>query len=226
MTIAAERCEAAATEFNDRLQRSDGLSITRALHDGLKVTRDLLFTRVHRDVERAFGMDSMLTPISEEKSEITAKAETEAFQVAVAAGEAQQRGYVADVPWFTQWLTRLRFGSASEQVQLTERIARYGAMSMHDRRLTFERILGHAIPESRKAPLILLRLFPVSVEIVTAIAFGNRVVAEELRRQQQNWLASIAHCNRCHGRVLDNGESCPACGNPVWTFQFLSDTGG
>ena len=90
------------------------------------------------------------------------------------------------------------------------------------RRLAFQRVLDKAIPESRRAPLVLLRLLPLAAGIATATAFGNLDLARLLRKQQSSLLPAINDCHRCRGRLLDNGDSCPECGNPLWKFNWLT----
>ncbi len=80
----------AAQEFNLHEDRSDGLEIAGSLASGLTILRDALYKRVHEDVQRQRGMDSILMPISEEKSERLAKIEIELYQIAVSAAAAQR----------------------------------------------------------------------------------------------------------------------------------------
>jgi hypothetical protein len=101
------------------------------------------------------------------------------------------------------------------------RIRHYLAMSDDELRLSFSRNLETVFPEARLAPLILYRLFPLSVRIVAAIAFGNHLDAAELRNRQTLWLAAIGDCHECHGRPLDNGDQCAVCGNPIWSYHWL-----
>ena len=54
----------AADDFNTRENRDDGLGVVRGLADGLTLLKNLAFQRVHHDVESAFGVDSMLIPVS------------------------------------------------------------------------------------------------------------------------------------------------------------------
>jgi hypothetical protein len=91
------------------------------------------------------------------------------------------------------------------------------------RRLSFSGHLEHAYPEARRAPLVLYRLFPLSVGIATALAFSAPLDANELRNQQMFWLPSIQDCHECHGAPLENGEKCRVCGNPVWSHRWLTE---
>ena len=69
---------------------------------------------------------------------------------------------------------------------------------------------------------MLFRLAPSSVEIATALAFGKTADAGHWRKQQMEYLPAIGDCHECRGRVLDNGEQCRVCGNPVWKFEWLT----
>ena len=60
---------AAASKFNEHLGRGDGERVTGSLADGLGLLADQFLTRVHVDVQRNFGMDSMLIPTSLVKTE-------------------------------------------------------------------------------------------------------------------------------------------------------------
>ncbi|MCC6124903.1 MAG: hypothetical protein IT426_08075 [Pirellulales bacterium] len=81
--------------------------------------------------------------------------------------------------------------------------------------------MAHILHEAASAPLVVFRLFPLAVQIVTARAFGDRKTADELRSRQADILPSINDCRHCRGRVLDVGEPCPKCGNPLWTYEWL-----
>ena len=65
----------AVRDFNEFLSRGDGEQVVASLCQGLDLLRDQLFFRVHRDVEQAFGVDSMLVPVSESKTERVTKLE-------------------------------------------------------------------------------------------------------------------------------------------------------
>src|SRR5688572_3646222 len=89
-----DRRERAARELNGFLGRGDGEQVVNSLCQGLDLLRDQLFFRVHRDVEQAFGADSMLVPVSESKTEKVTKLEAEIFQVASAWVAACDFGFV------------------------------------------------------------------------------------------------------------------------------------
>src|SRR5262245_51509167 len=104
------RAEAAAV-FDAHENRSDGQKIVAGMDDGFSVLRDLFFTRIHADVEKAFGMDSMLAPVSQLKSEAKTKTEIEIYLAVEAAAEARAARYVStDDDWCLEWLGRLRMG--------------------------------------------------------------------------------------------------------------------
>ena len=51
---------------------------------------------------------------------------------------------------------------------------------------------------------------------------GSLDLARSLRKQQTSLLPAILDCHRCRGRLLDCGESCPECGNPLWKYNWLT----
>jgi hypothetical protein len=118
------------------------------------------------------------------------------------------------------WIFRLRLGEGYQAV-VDKRVGYYSSRTIEERRLKFVSVLQRTMPQSAKAPLILFRLFPRSVRILTAVAFGDPWRAKELRAEQIRFLPSIADCHECHGRVLDNDEICRCCGNPLWNFAWL-----
>lgn len=196
--------------------------VTHSLVYGLDTLRKLLFHRIHHDVEENVGKDSMLLPISAEQSERVAKSEIESFQVSVAGLAAIDRQYTrCDKKWFVSWLAQLRLEEAMDDTKWRRRIRHYLTMSDDELRLSFSRNLESVFPEAQLAPLILYRLYPLSVRIVTAIAFGHHLDAAELRNRQIFWLPAIGDCHECHGRPLDNGDECTVCGNPIWDYRWL-----
>jgi hypothetical protein len=220
------RCSAAAEEFNQHEHRSDGLRIIESISGGLTLIRDAVYSRVHADVERRVGMDSLIFPLSEEKSERTTKLEIEIYQIVVAAGTAGAHGYVTDGAWFRQWLAELRVGHLDANSRAARRMTYYAEKSPKDQRLAFGNVLATALPEASRSPLILLRLVPPAVQIATALAFGKSADALISRREQSDILPSILDCDRCHGKLLENGEQCVMCGNPLWTYEWLTSSDG
>ena len=215
---------AAARALNEHEDRVDGAHLAASLSGGLALLSDLLFTRVHLDVEANFGLDSMIMPLSPVESERRTKAEIELFQVAVCAAHAAGRRYVRDADWFAQWLAQLRLGDAADDATGAAKLATYRSLESGPRRLAFERALTRAMPESARAPLVLYRLFPLAVRIATSTAFGDHTAATELRGRQSVLLPAISACRQCGGDALDNGSKCDVCGNPLWTYERLTAT--
>ncbi|OHB66077.1 MAG: hypothetical protein A2V70_17465 [Planctomycetes bacterium RBG_13_63_9] len=218
----ARRREDAAERFNEQERRDDGRRVAGSLTDGLDLLRDLLYERVQRDVEKIVGRDSMLAPLSEKKSEPLAKTEIDVFQVAESAAAVVEHAYVGvDVQWYVEWLAALRLGERRSEAKVAERLGQYVSATDDQRRLAFSDVLAWAVPESRRAPLVLFRLLPLSVRIATALAFGDRGGAAEARARQAGFLPGIGDCERCRGVLLENGEQCVVCGNPMWKFDWL-----
>ena len=216
------RCSTAAEEFDHHEHRSDGLQVIESLCGGLTLIRDAVYARVHADVERRMGMDSMIFPLSEEKSERTTKLEIEIYQIVVAAGAAQARGYVADGNWFRDWLAELRMGHVDSNSRAARRISYYVEQVGQRSAAGLRQHPGHGPARGQPSALILLRLVPAAVQIATALAFGKSVDAQQWRHEQTEILPSIPDCYRCHGKLLENGEQCTMCGNPLWTYEWLT----
>lgn len=220
---SARRPAEAAADFNRHENRDDGMQVAGSLAAGLIILRDSLYERVHHDVEIVVGKDSMLMPLSEKKAEQLAKLEIDLYQISVSAATAREFGYIStDDDWFLRWLTGLRLGEAQADAAPTERLARYWSATPAERRLAFTNVLTRALPESRRAPLVLFRLVPLSVGIVTALAFADHQNASEIRSRQVALLPAISDCGLCRGRLLENGEQCPQCGNPLWKYRWLT----
>jgi hypothetical protein len=213
----------AVEEFNRHEDRQDGLRIVNSLVAGLTVLRDVTFRRVHADVQRLYGMDSMLIPLSLEKSERQTKTQIEIFQIVEATVAARQHDYIRpDDEWFADWLARLRLGDAAGAEACQSRLSSYLGQTTTERRLAFSDVLAGVFPESRRAPLVMFRLLPPAVRIVVSVAFGDHLTATELRSQQILLLPAIEDCHDCDGTVLDNGDRCRRCGNPLWKYQWLT----
>lgn len=219
----ARRTEA-ARQFDAHEQRQDGAHVVSSLDHGLSLLRDELYTRVRDDVEQNFGQDSMLMPVSPIDTEQRAKIEIELFQTAAAVCEVRHRSYVNDDRWFANWLMHLRLGELAEEQKAAARTAKYLSYDAEKRRLAFSTVLGRALPVANKAPLVLFQLFPYSVSIVVATAFRDSLAASEARNRQIAHLPSIAECHECHGLPLDNGERCHVCGNPLWSYTWLTES--
>lgn len=213
----------AGEQLNRHENRRDGTRVVGSLADGLTILRDLLYFRLHEDVERIVGRDSMLMPISEKKSEKVTKVEIELYQIAESTVAAGECGYAStDDDWYLQWLARFRLGKMQSDAKLAERLADYLSKTPDDRRLAFTDVLARALPESRRAPLVLFRLLPLCVRITTALAFGDRTIASQLRDHQVDHLSAIRDCSECGGGLLENGRRCRKCGNPLWKFDWLT----
>jgi len=220
---STSRRNAAAKSFDKRFERTDGERVTGSLCDGLTVLRNAFFQRVSEDVQSRIGMDSMLMSVSPLKAEEICKMEIELFQVAEAALATRNHAYVDDPDHrFVEWLTEFRLGVAQLDVKHRRRLDSYISGSSRERRLQFTNVLAEVLPESRRAPLVLYRLQPAAVWIVTAVAFGDHRQASEYRGKQRFHLPAIDDCHQCQGRPLENSEQCGTCGNPVWKFDWLT----
>ena len=196
------------------------------LWSGLTTLRDLLLTRLHSDVAVEFGIDSAVAPatVGAAVRELgQAAEEIEAYSLVLVIDEVARSGYASrEMDWFRNWLLRLR-GDEMKSATL-ERLHTYEKHSDGERRRMFASFLEQAIPEATRAPLIIYRLFPRAVRIVTALAFGDTLRAREIRGEQISFLPVIGDCHHCHGLPLENGETCVACGNPLWKIKWLSAT--
>ena len=216
------RRPAAAGELNQHEGWDDGLPVVESLDGGLALLAHSLYIRLHEEVEQTLGADSMLVPISPAKTRAKTLVEINMYQAAESAVAVGQGGYLrGDAAWYVRWLVCLRLGELSADGHEIASAARYLTQSADQRRLTFSNVLSRVLPESRGAPLVLLRLFPLAVHAVTALAFGDQIRAEQLRAQQTQLLPALTDCRDCHGRLLANGELCTRCGNPLWKTQWL-----
>jgi len=216
----------AVEEFNRHEGRDDGAKVAACLADALTIVRQSTYDRVHRDVEREVGADSMLMPISETKTRRRTTLEIEVFQIAESAAAARELGYTSGpVEWYVEWLSALRIPPRELDRKFHQQCLQYLAMSADERRLAFSDALGRVLPESRQSPLVLFRLLPMAVRIATAAAFGDRTTASGLRREQIALLPVIADCQECHGELLESARQCPLCGNPLWKYGWLTEVG-
>jgi hypothetical protein len=216
------RVEAAA-EFDRHEGRSDGHRVAGSLTDGLNTLRDLFVARVSVDLEQEVGLDSMLSPVSALKTEARAKAEVDIYQVAEVCVAVRERKYATDVEnWFEPWLTRLRLGEFSANEAVAQRLTHYRGRGPDDRRRAFVMMLERTIAEARQAPLIIYRLQPLALSIATAMAFDDFPRAAEERKRQIALLPGIVDCHHCRGGLLETGEKCGQCGNPMWKYEWLT----
>ncbi len=218
--LARRRAEA-TEEFNRHEGRADGVTVISSLAGGLTILRDALYVRMFDEVQAAVGRDSILLPVSLEKAERLAKTEIEVFQVVVAASWAERCGYVRDGPWCLDWLARLRLGEFRSEPAVQARLEHYRSRPADPQRLAFTNVLADTLPSSRRAPLVLFRLHPLAVQIATALAFGDHKRAQQVRGEQMSLLPAIGDCHECHGKLVENGERCRVCGNPLWHFNWL-----
>jgi hypothetical protein len=215
------RAEATAT-LHGHLRRGNTAQVVEQLDSGLRVLRDSCFRRIHQDVQREFGLDSMLAPLASLQSEDKARSEIEVYQIVESALTADRQGYIDDVRWYLDWLLHLRLGSAASWPRVTQRVEQYWEQPDDERRRSFSILLERAFPEARRAPLTLYRLLPLAVEMATAVAFDDLAHAESVRQRQCEILPSIGECGTCRGAVLDAGATCGTCGNPLWTYEWLT----
>jgi hypothetical protein len=218
-----QRRAAAAEQFDQRFERRDGAMIVNSLADGLNLLRDLLYTRVHGDVEQRVGLDSMMVSTAALKHPELGRNEIELYEIAEAAATVADKNYLDnDDAWRLAWLGRLRLGEAFDSPVAATRISAYLDRPADDRRRLFAQILERSLPEAAHAPLVIYRLFPLAVAAATSLAFGDHVAAEAARKQQIAILPGIGDCPHCHGRVLANEEKCPQCSNPFWNYDWLT----
>lgn len=209
-------------DFERHEKRPDGQRLVASLDSGLSILRDLFYGRMHFDVETMVGTDSMLMPLSEPKTQRATKVQIEIFQIVESVVLAEERCYVRDGHWYLDWLARFRLGEMAGKDKIVNEIATFRGMKPDGRRLAFMDVLMRVLPESRKAPLVLFPLVPLAIRIATAVAFQDVATAAEIRRQQKAILPAIADCPACRGDVLDNGELCDVCSNPMWAYKWLT----
>jgi hypothetical protein len=220
---AARRAEAVA-QLESAVKRADATELVARLDAGLELLRNTFFTRVQGDVERIFGVDSMIDPLSLAKSEARSHDEIDLFQVAESAAAVHEARYLpVGQDWYRRWLGRLRMGEHVDSPSPLARLEDYAAKDADDRRRTFSVVLERTLPEATRAPLVIYRLLPLAVAVATAAAFGDTAAAAALRQQQIATLPSVADCSDCAGRVLPNGKRCSQCGNPLWKHEWLTD---
>lgn len=215
-----ERIRTAADLFNQAEGRADGDQLAAALDRGLNTLGDSLYARFHEDVERLTGTDSMLMPVSELKARAATVREVDCYMVAESAVAVERARYIRESAlWYAGWLAALRLGEAAAGCR--ERVDDYVRRSADGRRLALSNTLLKVLPESSRAPLVLFRLLPQAVHVVTALAFHDSRGAAQARQAQRIDLPSIGDCAACRGEVLPIGQQCPRCGNPLWKFELL-----
>lgn len=211
----------AAKEFNRHTGRDTGVSVAEKLDQRLTLLQDLLYNRLHGDIQQAVGMDSMLMPVSEFNTQVAAKTEIAVYQIAESQSAAEELDIDTQPDdWFSRWLAKLLLGESIDAESL-DRLAEYHMQPSRERMLAFTDVLARVLPESRRAPLVLFNLYPYSVWIAVAIALGDRVRAAEIRKEQLDLQPALVDCTVCRGQLLATGKQCPECGNPVWKFEWL-----
>lgn len=88
LTECAHRRQAAGRLWSEHKGRRDGMQVVSRLAGGLTVIRNLIFTRIHDDVEAKVGIDSMLYPASPLKSALAARVEIELFAIVESTARA------------------------------------------------------------------------------------------------------------------------------------------
>ncbi len=220
---AATNHGSAVREFDAHHTSSDGVRIVASLAAGLDRLAELMLDRASTDPETRFGVDSMIMPSSLVKGHVAATLEIELFQAVEAAETARSNGYLAaGETWFLPWLVGWRLPERHHEAGVVARLAVYKAKPEDGRRLALETALERALPQATHAPLVLYRLFPLAVHVATALAFSDGPGAHAARKQQLAILPGLADCQTCHGSLLENGDECRTCGNPLWKFDWLT----
>jgi hypothetical protein len=223
--LAEERCRrrgAAVEKLSVLSRRPDAPQIVARLDDGLALLRNLLYTRLQADVERDFGRDSMLMPLSHAVTEHNVKGEIEAFMAAEVMEELVESAGLPLPAENQQWLSELRLASRQDRPALEALADHYLLLGARDRQLEFSDMLEELIREARLVPLVLYQLFPLAVRGIAALALGNHLRGAEIRGRQASLLPAITYCRRCHGGLLEVDETCRECGNPVWTIRWMT----
>jgi hypothetical protein len=217
------RLKAAAGRFEQYTRRSDGAGVVQSLDVGLDLLRDLCYTRIHRDVEHVFGVDSLIEPVSAIKAELETKRQIDVYLAAEAIAFVRLANYLAAEPkWVETWLSSLRLDAYAEYPGVIDQLQTYLGHAAPERRLDFSTTLERTHAEARKAPLVLYQLLPAAVAIAAAAAFGDAAQCDLARSEQRLILPSLSDCRVCHGAVLPPGQSCAECGNPLWKFAWLT----
>jgi hypothetical protein len=218
----SRRRAAALGSFSAVTPRPDAPQVIERLDDGLTLLRNQLYTRLQADVQRNFGTDSMLMPLSQLQTEHKAKGEIDAFLVAEVLDELTHSRALPQPMQNRHWLQELRFAGRQDRAALETRADAYVRLNDHDRQMEFSDMLEELLREARLAPMILYQLFPLAVRAMAAIAFGDHLRGGEIRNRQASLLPSITYCRNCHGRLMEVDESCRECGNPVWTIRWMT----
>jgi len=221
-----ERQHRAVAELHRLATRPPALNV-ESLWTGLATLRKLFLTRLQSDLKLHFGAEPVLPPptlLSWQREFRHAAGEIEAYSLAIVVAEVERNLYApAGDDGFRQWLLRLRWGE-NTPADVALRLDSYRSLTVTNQRPVFTSYLERVCAEAARAPLALYRLYPLAVSLATALAFGDRRRARELRCAQIGNLPAIEDCLICHGRPLDNGEVCRECGNPLWKLHWLCAT--
>ncbi|MBN2579755.1 MAG: hypothetical protein JXB10_12265 [Pirellulales bacterium] len=221
-SLSSDKYAHAVAEYNRQARRSDGEQVVPCLATGLAQIRDTLYPRLHQDVERHVGQDSMRMPVSALRAAQQALREINLYEAVEAAEAAARFGYLSTPrPWLAPWLARLLMCEENLDEETQRRLAICQSQKPDQRHCTFLDALARVLPQSVEAPLVLFRLLPLAIQITVAQAFVDQERAAQLRREQIAVLPAIADCPHCHGRVMESVEACPACGNPLWKYEWL-----
>ena len=150
------------------------------------------------------------------------KQRIEVYQVAEGVAAVRAHHFLpAEDDWFVDWLIGLRLEAAAEQLSFKLQVVTYLAATGVERRMAFSNVLAKTLRESTRAPLVIFRLYPLALELAVVQAFGDRTSALAVRRRQGEILSSLHDCPECRGTILDCGDQCRQCGNPLWTIEYL-----
>lgn len=213
----------AARAFQRQHGSGQGETIAGRLHQGLGALARSVFVRLHDDVHQAASTDSMLSRRVDPRRADRLKTEIELYCIAESAEAVAAGQYLPDaIDWYRDWLAQLLLADRAGSASVAERLRLYAGKSADIRRRTFASILERQFVEAMRAPLVVYRLLPPAVAIVTALGFEDRTTAEAARRQQLLTLPQLADCRDCQARLLPIGESCPQCGNPFWSVAWMT----
>ena len=145
------RRQTAASRFEQYTRRSDGAGVVEGLDAGLDLLRELCYTRIHRDVEHVFGVDSLIEPVSAIKAELETKRQIDIYLAAEAIAFTRLANYLAAEPeWVESWLGGLRLDAHAEHPGVWEQLQVYLGQAASERRLTFSTTLERTHAEARR----------------------------------------------------------------------------
>jgi hypothetical protein len=170
------RTAGAGAEFDERLARSDGVSVADVLHENL-VT------------DQTAWLDDRVLPLFEGSlwqqqaaNESRCRSEVSLFQAVEAANIAREGGYVADdrSNWFADWMLRLT-QSAVAETSTREGPARFWRQGHRKRVNEFGSVLAALLPEPACArnlsPIVAPRRFIWEASRISPACFFIRTLA-------------------------------------------------